>query len=295
MTNKMWQGKTRGGVAGYKTFYFILKYLGLKPAYFILRFVVLYFLIFSKKQFIFGFYHKILNFSISSSFFKLCRNYYIFGQILLDKAALLAGCPNKFTFDFDGEEYLRQMKNGGLLISAHIGNWEIAGQLLERLESRFNIVMFDAEHERIKNYLDDVLVKKKLNVIVIKDDLSHIIEIQKALTNGELVCLHGDRFVPGSKTMKFNFLGKEANFPTGPFFIASRFDVPVSFVFAMKESESHYHFYATPLRSFYNPNRKSRDEHVAAIAKEYIGELESKVRLYPEQWFNYYDFWGAIS
>ena len=39
--------------------------------------------------------------------------------------------------------------------------------------------------------------------------------------------------------MKRTFLGKEAEFPSRSVLLASRFDVPVSFVFAMKESSLH--------------------------------------------------------
>ena len=69
----------------------------------------------------------------------------------------MSGIPNRFTFNFDGEENLRKMVElgkGGLLLSAHIGNWEIAGHLLKRLNTKINIVMFDGEVQQIKAYLD---------------------------------------------------------------------------------------------------------------------------------------------
>ena len=69
----------------------------------------------------------------------------------------MAGFRSKFTFDFEGEDHLRKMASentGCLLISAHIGNFEMAGHMLERLESRVNILMLDAEHQQIKNYLN---------------------------------------------------------------------------------------------------------------------------------------------
>ena len=73
------------------------------------------------------------------------RNYFWFGQTLIDKIVLMSGLPNKFSFNFDGEENLREMVaggKGGMLISAHVGNWEIAGFLLKRLDARINIVMY---------------------------------------------------------------------------------------------------------------------------------------------------------
>lgn len=287
-----WQGRTRGGVLGYKIFVFLLKSLGLKFAYFVLRFVAFYFLLFSTKKYIFFYFNSIHNYSFWKSVIAIYRNYYVFGQTLLDKTALLAGFDAKFTFDFDGEEFLKEMKSGGIIISAHTGNWEIAGQLLKRLNTRINLLMFDAEEQRIKQYLESVLVHKNINIIVIRDDLSHIYEIKNALDRNELIAMHGDRFVEKSKTIDCNFMGREAPFPYGPFYLASRFMVPVSFTYAMKETSTHYHFYATPIYSFLNSGTKQeKEQEIRAMCNEYSKETEKIVKKYPLQWFNYYDFW----
>ncbi|MCX6250655.1 MAG: lipid A biosynthesis acyltransferase [Bacteroidetes bacterium] len=289
-----WKGKTRGGVLGYKIFIWTLKNAGIYFAYFLLYFVVTYFILASSTAFksIFNFYHRTLKRNRLLSFISVYRNYTIFGQILIDKIAMLSGIPQSFTFDFEGEEYLRQMDKGGLLISAHIGNWEIAGQLLNRLEKRINIILFDAEHEQIKGYLSDVFVNRNIHFIIIREDFSHLQEIKEALLRGEIVAMHGDRFIEGNKTTAVNFLGNPAHFPVGPVNMAAHFNVPVSYVFAMKESRKHYHFYATPLKTIaFSGNLKIRDETLKAAVREYVIEIEKMVTKYPLQWFNYYDFW----
>ncbi|MEI7726319.1 MAG: lipid A biosynthesis acyltransferase [Bacteroidota bacterium] len=289
-----WEGKTRGGVLGYKIFVWTLKYLGLRFAYFLLSFVVIYFVAASGKAFmaIFHFYLEVMKYSRVKAFLSIYRNYYMFGQILLDKIVMLAGFQQKFTFDFEGEEYLRQMHDGGLLVSAHVGNWEIAGQLLNRLEKRINIILFDAEHQQIKGYLSDVMNTRNVNFIVIRDDFSHLVEIRQALANKEIVAMHGDRYIEGNKTVMLNFMGKPAAFPIGPVNMAAKFKVPVSFVFAVKETSSHYHFYATPLHQVaFTTNLKQREEHFRSALEIYTRKFEEILRKYPLQWFNYYDFW----
>lgn len=47
---KKWDGKSRGNVVGYKIFVFIMKKLGLSPAYFLLIFIAGYYFIFTKKK-----------------------------------------------------------------------------------------------------------------------------------------------------------------------------------------------------------------------------------------------------
>jgi len=288
-----WQGKSRGTTFGYSIFVGILKSFGVLPAYFLLRFVTLYYFLFSYKssKFIFDYFHRRLGFSSFKSLFKIYSNYYSLGQTVIDKVVIMSNIPNRFSFDFDGEEHLREIVNlqkGGLLLGAHIGNWEIAGHLLERLGTTINIVMFDGEHQQIKEYLDRVTGKKNAKIIVIKNDLSHIYEISEAFKNRELVCIHADRFIEGNKTMISDFLGEKALFPAGPFVLASAFNVPVSFVFAMKESSLHYHFFASPAKIY---ERKEKGSSLQQMLDDFSAEMEKKVRNYPEQWYNYYNFW----
>jgi predicted LPLAT superfamily acyltransferase len=289
-----WKGKTRGGVLGYKIFVWTLKHFGLSFGYFLLYFVVTYFLFSTKKAFrsIYYYFHSILNYSVFHSLTSVYLNYYYFGQVILDKIAILAGLQQRFTFNFEGEEYLRQMDKGGLLISGHIGNWEIAGQLLNRLEKNINIILYDAEREQIKGYLSDVFTERRVNFIIIKEDYSHLQEIREALNRCEIIAMHGDRFIEGNKVFQVNFLGKPAFFPAGPVNLAARFGVPVSYVFAVKETRKHYHFFATSLRNVeFSTNLKKREFILKEAVEAYVAALEKIVKQYPLQWFNYYKFW----
>ncbi len=289
----LWKGKSRGNKTGYQIFLWVLKRFGVLPAYFLLRFVVLYFFLFSwrSSRNIYILYHKKLGYGRIASVFKIYRNYYLLGQSIIDKVVVMSGIKNKFTYNFDGEGNLREIvsrQKGGMLLSAHIGNWDIAGHLFKRLDTRINIVMFDGEQEQIKKYLDSVTGKKSINIIIIKNDLSHIYEISGALKNNELVCMHADRFLEGNKTFSANFLGEKARFPMGPFVLAATFKVPVSYVFAVKESNMHYHFFASSIKNYeYLEKENAKQEMLLDFTKE----MEMKVKQYPEQWFNYYNFW----
>jgi len=289
-----WQGKTRGGLLGHQIFGFILKYFGLSPAYFLLYFVACYYLLFSRKsnRFIYSYFKEIQQYSSFKARCAVYRNYYIFGQILIDKAAIYSGLVDKFTFDLDEEKHLAAMDQGGFMISAHIGNWEMAGKKSDRIQKTMNLVMLDAEHQRIKHYLENVMKDRNFKVIPLKDDLSHLITIRKALDIGELIAIHGDRFIAGAKTLTAKFMGRNARFPEGPFYLAMRMNAPVSFAFAMKDGRKHYHFYATPPKKYEIPaGKRIKPEHLIPVLQDYIKALETMLKKYPEQWFNYYDFW----
>jgi len=292
-----WQGKSRGGVMGYKIFILLLKHVGLSFAYGLLYFVALYFFLFSPKSFknAFHFYYKKIGKNFFNSILAIYNNYYAFGEVLLDKTAMLAGISVKFNYVFEGENLLRESleeNKGLLLISAHMGNFEMAGHLLNRLNADVYVLMLDAEHEKIKNYLADV-TKKSYKVIPLKDDMSHLYTISKAIDNKGIICMHGDRFIKGNKTMKFPFLKEDANFPAGPFYLAAGFEIPVSFVFAMKESKNLYHFYASKPRTYSKEMiTGSRKERIELILKDYVSLMEKMIIRYPLQWFNFYNFWA---
>lgn len=290
-----WQGKSKGTPLGYRIFVWVLKTFGVLPAYFLLRFVALYYFFFSFKasRQIYLLYRRKLGYSSISSLVKVYINYFLLGQSIIDKVVLMSGIKNSFTFDFDGEENLRQiaaLKKGGILLSAHIGNWDVAGHLFTRLDTPINIVMYDGEDEQIKKYLEGVTGKSKINIIVIKNDLTHIYAISNAFAKNELVCMHADRFMPGNKTLTQNFLGKEARFPMGPFLLAATFKVPVSFVFAVKESSRHYHFFASAIKDY---SSFAKEAQINEMLRDFAAEMEIKLKQYPEQWFNYYNFWEA--
>jgi predicted LPLAT superfamily acyltransferase len=292
-----WQGKTRGGKIGYWFFIQILKFPGIRFAYFFLNFVSSYFVVFVAKarKPIFWYFTNIHNYSKLKALRLTFNNFYVFGQVIIDKVALMAGFANKFTFNFDGEEHIQQMaeNEGGLLIGAHVGNWEIAGHLLKRIKTKVHIVMLEAEHENIKEMLDDVMAEKKMNIIAIKNDFSHLFKIKKALENNEIVAIHGDRFLPGTNTTKRKFFGKEAEFPLGPFLLAVKYKKPVSFVNAFKESSTHYHFLASkPVHKIAEATVKGRNNATIELLDKYIATLENMLKKYPKQWFNYYYFWG---
>ena len=152
--------------------------------------------------------------------------------------------------------------------------------------------MFEGEHEKVKEYLDRVKGEKNIQVIAIKEDLSHIYAINDAFERKELVCMHGDRFLPGTRVVEVPFLGEPACFPSGPLLMAAKYNVPVSFVFAMKERASHYYFSATKGKVYtFDRDKNKQTEQLKEAFDTFVQLIEKNVKKYPYQWFNYYNFW----
>src|SRR4051812_41953227 len=100
-----WKGRTRGSLLGHKIFIFILKTFGLRPAYFILHFVAGYFLLTAKSTrsvlFYFKTFHGLKGWRLYRAAYS---NYYRFGQVLIDKFALLSGTVKDYEIIHDGYE-----------------------------------------------------------------------------------------------------------------------------------------------------------------------------------------------
>ena len=288
-----WDGKSRGAVLGYKIFTFFIQNFGVKAAYLLLYLVALYFFLFSRKgrNASYYYFHKRLGYSKLKSVFSVYKGYYSFGKTIIDKFAISSGLREKFTFEFDGEHNIHEIseeKKGGILISAHVGNFEMAQYFFSRTNqhSEIYLVTTDNEHSAIKDYLESVSLESNMKFIIIKDDMSHIFEINNALRNNDLICFTGDRYFEGTKTLKGELLGEETDFPAGAFLLASRLKVPVIFLYIMKEPKLHYHFYAE--KAVFK-NRDAQD-----LLKQYTQSIEQKLKKYPYQWFNYFDFWKAL-
>ena len=177
---------------------------------------------------------------------------------------------------------------GLLLLSSHIGNYEIAGYSLKPKKKKFNALVFGGETATVMENRQRLLSQNNMSMILVKEDLSHLFAINAALDNGDIVSMPADRIFGSQKNVECQFFGAKAKFPLGAFAMATQKNVPVLAVFVMKEGMKKYHAYVKAIEC--NPQSGKR-EQMAQLAQSYAEQLETIVRCYPTQWFNYFDFW----
>lgn len=149
--------------------------------------------------------------------------------------------------------------------------------------------MFDAEHERIKEILEKNASTRDYKIIPVNEDnLTHVFRITEALERKEYVCFQGDRYLNKEKLLSSPFMGKEAEFPMGPFLLASKMRVPVVFYLpCVKRKKLSFPFLYCRGSGTYQ-REAGRTSIIGAIYTN-AGKI---IRQYPEQWFNYYPFWA---
>lgn len=217
------------------------------------------------------------------------RNFYLFAQVVIDRFAMYGG--RRFDVEIEGYDNFQQLaeqKEGFLQLSAHVGNYEIAGYTLIADKKRLNALVFDKEKATVMENRGRLFSVTNIRMIAVKQDMSHLFTINEALADGETVSMPADRMLGSTKGVTLNFMGKEAVFPLGPFSVATMRGLNVLAVNVMKTGTKRYKIYVTPLR--YDKD-KPRAEQTTQLARAYADELERMLRLYPEQWYNYFSFW----
>jgi len=291
-----WEGKAKGTPLGYKIFIFFIKRFGLNAAYSVLVFVAFYYTIFSfsTTKTSYFYFRRRLNQPFFKAIFSIYRNYFVFGQTLIDRMAISFGLKHKFSFTYDGKEKVQDVidkKQGGFIFSGHVGSFNIARYFFDEFiieDTAINLIVTDQENEQIKEYVGAVSSDTSIQFIVIKEDMSHIFEMNDAIGRGEVIIFASDRYVDGIQYLEKKFLNKEVKFPLGPFKLAARKKKPILFMYIMKGRNKSYNLYARE-PEFSDPVIKP-----SHVLDEYIRYQELMLKQYPLQWFNYYDYWGDL-
>lgn len=217
-----------------------------------------------------------------------------FGRALVDRTAILAGQTRPFSFSFDGEHHVRQAVaegRGVLLLTAHVGNWEAAGQLLSRLDVPINVTGFDKETPGIRALLEQSS-QARFRLIALTGAPTDAIPLVAAMRRGEVVAMLGDRAY-GSPAARVPFLGGMAAFPIGAYVLAAIAGAPLVTVFNLREPGGHYRFFGSPPQHHEMPQHHLRDAYLRDCAACFARELEGIVKRDPLQWYNFYPFWES--
>lgn len=292
MARKEWEGTTYGNSLMHRWLIGLLRWMDIRIIYvFAYIFVIPPCLLFRPGAgVIYRYFRQRFGCSPWRAFIQTYKNHCVFAEAVIDKFAMYAG--KKFQIKIEGYDHflrLAERPEGFVQFSSHVGNYEIAGYSLVAETKRFNALVFSGEKASVMANRDKMFEGTNIRMIPIGNDMSHIFAIDEALQNGEIMSLNADRVFGSGKTIELSLLGKTAHFPLGPFSIATMRELDVLAVHVMKTSWTGYTIYVTPLP--YKVQGTKRKEQIAELATAYVAELERIVRLYPTQWYNFYEFW----
>jgi lauroyl/myristoyl acyltransferase len=196
-----------------------------------------------------------------------------------------AALRTSYVGNVEGVERLAQLSGGLISLTAHVGNWELAGRLLAGRSARpTHVVVAPDEARDLRRWVrrDGEGVR-----FVSRSRPTVSLELLAALRRGEVVGVQGDRALGTKGDVEIPFFGRPARFPLGPFLLSSRVGVPLLPAFCLLDAQYRY------VVKIAEPFTAARGEEEGA-ARTWVTALETIVREYPTQWFNFFDIWEAF-
>lgn len=114
-------------------------------------------------------------------------NHVLFAQVVIDKFALYAGKRMHINIvNYDLFQRLASQKAGFVILSAHIGNYEMAGYELVSDKKRFNALVYGQEKATVMEGRQGLFSGNNIRMIPIQSDMSHLFTMEKALAVARL-------------------------------------------------------------------------------------------------------------
>jgi len=290
-----WKSKKRGNKLGFALFKLALKFVGLRGAYGLLYFVCFHYLIFDSEAVNGALAYLNHRFPKSNFFSKRVYVFKLFisqGKQLIDRFAAISGLVN-FEFSIVGKSQINKIsssKKGVILLTAHVGNWQIAITTLKKIGKIVCLVMLEENNQAVKKTLDICGANDYIKIIDSDGYLGGVVDVMNALDDGNIVAFMGDRSY-GSETCNVEFLGKKAKFPYGAFSVAAAANVPIMTLLVSKTAHKSYLVDVSNLMNINYEGRKNKRKQLIKYVQNYADILTKFVKQYPFQCFLFYDIW----
>lgn len=226
------------------------------------------------------------------------RHHLTFGRALMGRVRAWMGRLPVEALDFPQCQVMRGMKKRGqgvIFLGTHLGNLDVCRTLVQPDESyQLNIIVHTRHAEKFNQLLAQVNPQNRVNLIQVDQITPETaMLLQTKLAQGEAIVLLADRVPEGTEARRYTtrFLGSEAHFPMGPFWLSVLLEAPVYFMTSVATA-SGYQLIVEPLQEQASRvTRRQREPLSHALFCAYVAQLEKLCRRYPLQWFNFYDFW----
>jgi len=231
------------------------------------------------------------------------RHLHAFAENLLDRMIMWSGDGDSFEIEPRGREHLQALVRegrGGILLSSHIGSFDMLRALSAQDGIVLNVLMFTRHAARINSFFERLQAGRNLRLIRFEPGtLDAAFEMRAAIARGEFVGILGDRVWPSEhdRTVSVSFLGREAQFPLGPFLLQGVLGCAMLYTSCIRTGPAHY----TATMQVFAPAgvvpRAERQKRAEQLVQKYAAILEEGCVEAPYQWFNFYEFWrdGAQS
>ena len=227
------------------------------------------------------------------------KHFVCFAQVAADRFFFFAGHGADIPIKFVGGQAAQRIVekgNAGIFLAAHLGSFEAARVIGPELGGiDLSIVLDQKFSGRFLQLMTEVNPTLADQIIDSEQGSVQLgLAIKDALAKGSWVGFLADRFRATDRTVAVPFLGQEADFPVGPYIIASTLSAPAICTFCLVKG-SGYEVHCEVLSESVSLPRANRAEALESLTQAYVERLEHHVLTSPYSWFNFYDFWAEQS
>lgn len=189
-----------------------------------------------------------------------------------------------------GLEKLSGHTTGGLIVTAHMGNWELlAAAMIVNGYNGFVLgkrLRFDGYNELV------VRLRESQKVYTYYRDRSPK-ELLQRLKAGQLLGILPDQDIADVEGVFIDFFGIPAYTPTGPAKLALAAKVPIIMAFMLHEGD-RYHLIIDSIINTQITEGETKQEAIKRITRAWSDIIEKYVRQYPDQWAWMHNRWKTL-
>ena len=177
-------------------------------------------------------------------------------------------------------------KKGAIILTGHIGNWEIAGIGYTRKFGKVNVVVKRVSNKYIDNLIRNIRNKIGINLI---DDNNTVFKMMRALRNGGTVVFVFDQHAPGSQGVIVDFFGRKVAAFKVVGMLARKYNIPVIPAYSVRDGNGKFIIHVDePIPPVVTDDLAS---DILENTQNYTNYIEKIVRKYPKQWFWVHKRW----
>ncbi|MEW6411631.1 MAG: lysophospholipid acyltransferase family protein [Candidatus Zixiibacteriota bacterium] len=181
-----------------------------------------------------------------------------------------------------GEDYIRQAherRKGGIILTAHFGNWEMLGAWVTTLGYDMDLVVGVQHNRKMHDLINGC--RKEMGSGIIEVTTSSMRQMYKALKANHFLGFAADQHAP-ARNLELDFFGRKAAVASGPAQLAIRTGCAILPLLLVREQfDRHVVIAGEPI---YAPEGGDEQENMVHITKRYLRFWETTISKYPDQW-----------
>lgn len=224
------------------------------------------------------------------------RNFQNFARMLADYfycSAKPEETIRRLLDEWHGMDALRQALakgNGVILVTGHLGNWELGGTLLALDGWPINVVTLEEPTTQLTLTRDAYRKRLGIRTIPVGESKNTFafLEMIAALKRNEIVCMLVDRPY-GETGIPVSFFGRSTHFSSAPALLHQHTQAAILPAFVLHNSRGHYNAFAEPALDLVSlPDRR---EALAVNTQKIATAFEKIIGPHADQWYNFVPIW----